>query len=88
MSDEYEFTKLQLEFLELWHISAQYDCLYIIRFHCMDRFEHDQTCLLSDEERAELARLAQKEIFGVAIEKGYQPPEADQLYGGPNGNLC
>ena len=83
-----DFTRVQLEFLELWHIAAMFDCLYVLNFHCMDLFQHDQTSLLTDEERADLARAAQREIFGEAISKGYRPADADQLYGGHDGPLC
>ena len=73
MNDENFFTAQQLTFLQLLHIAAKYDCLYIIDFYCMDEFDHDQTSILSDDERAILTARAEREIFAHAIENGYRP---------------
>lgn len=73
MTEESEFTGEQLKFLELFHIAAQYDCLYILDFYCMDEFDHDRILNLTDEERALLADRAQREIFAHAIEHGFRP---------------
>ncbi|WP_421983898.1 hypothetical protein [Roseibium sp.] len=67
-----EFTKEQLEFLELFEIAARYDCLYLLDFHCFNMFNHDQTSLLTDAERAELAVEARGDIFAEAIQRGFQ----------------
>lgn len=86
-----EFTKLQLEFLDLFQIAAKYDCLYVLDFHCDDLFDHCQISLLTDYERALVARAARREVFSEAVEKGYEPPDAKFLYGdgnGFNGPLC
>ncbi len=64
-----EFTNEQLEFLELFEIAARYDCLYLLDFHCFNMFNHDQTSLLTDTERAELAVEARGDIFAEAIQR-------------------
>ncbi len=74
MSNKEEFTKEQMKFLELFHIAALFDCLYILDFHCMNEFNHDKVSDLTDQGRYHLAVLAEKEIFEHAIESGYQPP--------------
>lgn len=68
-----EFTKEQLEFLEIFDIAARYDCLYLLDFHCFNMFDHDQTSLLSDKERAELAVTARYDIYSEAMQKGFLP---------------
>lgn len=70
---EQDFTKEQLAFLELFEIAARYDCLYLLDFHCFNMFNHEQTSLLSDAERAELAVAARTDIFAEAIQRGFQP---------------
>ncbi|WP_305983853.1 hypothetical protein [Roseibium sp. MMSF_3544] len=68
-----DFTKIQLEFLELFEIAARYDCLYLLDFHCFNMFNHDQTSLLTDAERAQLAAEARSDIFAEAIQRGFVP---------------
>lgn len=80
-----DFTKLQLEFLDLFQIAARFDCLYVIDFHCDDLFNHTQISALTDEERAQVARAARREVFGEAMSKGYEPADAKLLYGERNG---
>ncbi|MEO1110131.1 MAG: hypothetical protein AAFX90_19630 [Pseudomonadota bacterium] len=84
---ECAFTKEQLDFLEIFHIAAKYDCLYVLDFYCSNEFDHDQVSALTDAQRAHLAELAQEEIFATAIKKGFRPDlyherEAD------DGRLC
>ncbi|WP_298984003.1 hypothetical protein [uncultured Roseibium sp.] len=73
MNNNADFTAEQLTFLQLFHIAAQYDCLYILDFYCMNEFDHDKVTDLSDSERRHLAELAEREIFEYAIENGYRP---------------
>lgn len=72
MSEE-DYTKEQLEFLEIFEIAARYDCLFLLDFHCFDLFDHDQTSLLSDGERAQLAAAARYDIYAEAMQKGFLP---------------
>lgn len=89
MSNEYSnFTQQQLGFLQLWHIAAQHDCLYIIDWHCFDLFEHDKVSALSDEDRDRLVLAAQPHIFHKAIENGYRPGDSHLFQGGEDGPLC
>lgn len=81
------FTDEQLEYLELWHIAAKYDCLYILDFHCANLFDHDRVLQLSDRQRADLAQSAQKDVFEHAIKRGYRPVPFN-TQGKPNGYLC
>ncbi len=85
MIDSEEFTPKQLQFLQIWHIAAKFDCLYILEFYCMHLFDHDNTSLLSDDERAELAARAEEEIFEEAISRGYRPERVS--YEVPSGGL-
>lgn len=87
MSESEEFTKLQLRFLEVWHLAARWDCLYIIRFYCQDAYGHDNTSKLTDQQRADLADAAERDIFDEAIARGYTPTRTS--FGvDPNGYLC
>ena len=70
---EDQYTKEQLEFLEIFEIAARYDCLFLLDFHCFDLFDHDQTSLLSDGERAQLAAAARYDIYAEAMQKGFLP---------------
>lgn len=72
MSDKV-FSKQQLEFLDLFNLAARYDCLYLLDFHCFSMFEHDQTSLLDDAERAELAAAARRDILAEAMLNGFHP---------------
>lgn len=83
-----DYSNDQLKFLELFEIAARYDCLYLLDFHCFALFEHDQTSLLTDEQRAELAETAQADIFAEAEQKGFQVSAA--ILGVMNGQrfLC
>mgnify|MGYP003711320921 CR=1 FL=1 len=40
MSED-QYTKEQLEFLEIFEIAARYDCLFLLDFHCFDLFDVD-----------------------------------------------
>ncbi|MBO6507574.1 MAG: hypothetical protein JJ866_25085 [Roseibium sp.] len=80
-----DFTTEQLEFLDLWKIAADYDCLYLLDFYCYDMFDHNQTSDLTDEERADLARTARPDIFAEAIQKGYVP--SSDMFGGADGQI-
>lgn len=68
-----DFTKKQMRWLEIWHISAQYDCMFILDYYCMNEFGHGKVASLSDDQRAYLADKAEREIFDEAIGKGYRP---------------
>lgn len=82
-----DFTKTQLKFLELFHICAKFDCLFILDFHCMNEFNHDKVTDLTDDERYHLAVIAEKEIFEHALENGYRPMHRPQG-AGDNDFLC
>lgn len=71
-----EFTREQLKFLELWHIAALFDCMFILDFHCSNEFFHDKVTDLTDAERHHLAVLAEREIFEHAIANGFKPQRA------------
>ncbi|MEP3045737.1 MAG: hypothetical protein ABJL55_12240 [Roseibium sp.] len=70
-----EFTREQLEFLELFKIAAKYDCVYLLDYHCFNLFEHDQTSILTDAERSMLAAHAQRDIFAEALQQGFEPDQ-------------
>lgn len=65
-----DYSNDQLIFLELFEISARYDCFYLLDFHCFALFEHDQTSLLTDQQRVELADVARADIFAMAAIAG------------------
>ncbi|MBO6893428.1 MAG: hypothetical protein JJ866_15905 [Roseibium sp.] len=87
MSESTEFSRLQLRFLQVWHLAAMYDCIYILEFYCMDQFDHDRLTLLTDEERARVAEAAEADIYDEAIAQGYQPARTSHGVD-PNGYLC
>lgn len=80
-------TAQQQRFLELFHIAAKFDCLYLLDFHCMNEFNHDSVTALTDDERHHLTVMAEKEIFEHALQAGYRPAPA---FGGDGHNdyLC
>ncbi|WP_420414385.1 hypothetical protein [Roseibium sp.] len=82
-----EHTAEQQSFLQLFHLAARCDCLYLLDFYCQHLFDHDQTSLLSDHQRGLLAEVAQDDIFAKAAEIG--PLEgAANADGQPDGPVC
>ncbi|MTH94868.1 hypothetical protein [Roseibium sp. RKSG952] len=82
-----EFSNTELEFLELFKLAAQYDCLYLLDFYCYDMFDHDRVTALSADEQADLARAARRDIVEDAMSKGYQPP-VWTAFGGVHDSVC
>ncbi|WP_153768326.1 hypothetical protein [Labrenzia sp. CE80] len=87
MSNKYHFTKKQLRFLDLFKMAADFDCLPLLDYYCMDLFDHDRISRLTEDQLVDLAECAQKDIFGEALEKGYRPASF-QFEGDRNGLLC
>lgn len=81
-----EYTAKQKSFLQLFHLAARCDCLYLLDFYCQHLFDHDQTSLLSDNQRALLAEAAQDDIFAKAAENAPGDGAAD-LDGQPDGQF-
>lgn len=87
MSDPYYFTKSQLNFLDLFKIAADYNCLYLLDYHCMDLFDHDGVGTLSEEQQEQLAYAACPDIFSEAIQAGYRPL-SEKLFGETHASVC
>lgn len=87
MRTEYSFSRKQLNFLDLFKIAADYDCLYLLDYHCMDLFDHDGVGTLNEDEQEQLAYAACPDIFSEAIQAGYRPP-SEKLFGGTHASVC
>lgn len=83
----HEYTVNQKSFLQLFHLAARCDCLYLLDFYCQHLFDHDQTALLSDNQRALLAAAAQDDILAKAAESSSLPENLDQD-GTAEGPVC
>ena len=66
-------------FLQLFHIAAKCDCLYLLDFYCQLLFSHNRTSHLSEEQQAFLAKAAHDDIIAVAAEQNRLLPPRDQL---------
>ena len=82
-----EYTVNQRSFLQLFHLAARCDCLYLIDFYCQHLFNHDQPTMLSDAQRVLLADAAEGDILAKVAETGaLADPESDT--GQSGGTLC
>ncbi|MEJ8474760.1 hypothetical protein [Roseibium algae] len=67
LTDEHEM------FFGLFKIAATWDCLFILEFHCLDLFGHNQITRLTTAQQTDLSLAARRDIFIEAVEKGYDP---------------
>lgn len=66
-------------FFGLIKIAAQWDCLYVVDFHCMKLYGHDRVTSLSPSQQMQLYEYARRDIFKDAMLKGYKPAPGRQL---------
>ena len=82
-----KFSKTHEDFLQLMHIAADYDCMYLIDFYCMNLFDHSDVTHLTDDQLSSLSDAVQRDVFSHALQSGYQPGRFHQL-GVSNGFIC
>lgn len=74
-----ELTDTDETFFGLLKIAAQWDCLYVVEFHCMKLYGHDRVTSLSQTQQMQLYEYARRDIFKDALLKGYKPAQGRQL---------
>lgn len=78
-NSEIELTPSDETFFGLIKIAAQWDCLYVVEFHCIKLYGHDRVTSLSPSQQMQLYAYSRRDIFKDAMLKGYKPTPGRQL---------